>query len=60
MDMSILSLSSLANQITTGSELGTAVLGMALDDYDAMSAGMKKMMELSVNPEIGSNIDISV
>lgn len=60
MDMSMISLSSLASQITTGSDISTAILDMALEDYDDLSAGMKQMMELSINPGIGANIDVSV
>lgn len=60
MDMSMISLASLASQTTTANDIGVAVLDMALEDIDAMGDGMKKIMELSVNPGLGANIDISV
>lgn len=41
-------------------DVGTAVLDMNLEQLDTMSDGMKKMMEMSVTPHIGSNVDISV
>lgn len=44
----------------TSLEIGTAMLDMQLDVTNAMSAQMIKAMENSVNPAIGSNIDISV
>lgn len=46
-----LSSASLLNQV------GTAVLDMALDDEKVLADGMKKMMELSVNPNVGANVD---
>ncbi len=47
------------------SDIGTAVLGKALDTQEAAGAGLVKMidaaaMERSVNPNIGSNFDMSV
>ena len=41
-------------------DVSTAVLDMSLDTLDSMGEGMKRMMELSVNPGVCSNIDISV
>ena len=46
-------------------DIGTAVLGKALDSQEAAGAGLLKMidaaaMERSVNPNVGSNFDISV
>lgn len=40
--------------------VGTAVLGQSLDLTQEMGASMIKMMEQSVNPELGQNIDIRV
>ena len=47
------------------SDIGTAVLGKALDTQEAAGAGLVKMidaaaMERSVNPNVGSNFDMSV
>lgn len=41
-------------------DIGTAVLDMSLENLETMSDGMKRIMELSVNPGLGANIDISV
>ncbi len=60
MDVSIASLSTLANRIQLTNDIGVAVLDMSLDSIDTLGEGMKQMMELSVNPDLGSNIDISV
>ncbi|MBQ4531109.1 MAG: YjfB family protein [Lachnospiraceae bacterium] len=38
----------------------TAVLGMSLDMLETSGESMVKMMELSVNPNLGSNIDVSI
>ena len=38
-------------------QVGTAVLDMAMDDEKVLADGMKKMMELSVNPNVGANVD---
>ncbi len=40
-------------------ELGTAVLSKSLDNMETMGASMISMMENSVTPHIGGNIDIS-
>lgn len=42
------------------SAVGLKMLGKALDMNESMSAGLTKMMEMSVNPYIGANIDVSV
>lgn len=54
----------LAQRSTMG-DIGTAVLGKALDTQEAAGASLVKMidaaaMERSVNPSVGSNFDISV
>ena len=47
-------------QSNVQSAVGTSVLSMTLDDNKEMGAARYKMMEQSVNPNIGSNIDISL
>ena len=47
------------------SDVGTAMLTKTMDQAESVSAAMTEMldasaMELSVNPGIGANIDISV
>ena len=41
-------------------ELGTKLLGMALDSNEQIGDTMVKMMESSVNPSLGQNIDVSL
>ncbi len=46
-------------------DVGTAVLAKTMDQAEAVSASLTDMldaaaMELSVNPAVGGNIDISV
>lgn len=48
------------SQTSVMTAASTAVLSMSLDMVETAGANMIKMMELSVNPNVGSNIDISV
>ncbi len=57
MDISALSIS--LSSISTSNDIGVAVLAKSLDVMDAEGDSLKKMMELSVNPSVGGNIDIS-
>lgn len=41
-------------------KVGTSILSKTLDVATEDTAALTKMMELSVNPEIGSNLDLSV
>lgn len=41
-------------------DISVKVLSKNLDTMEALGDGMVKMMEMSVNPHIGGNIDISV
>lgn len=41
-------------------DIGIAVLGKQLDLSETMGDSMVRAMELSVNPNVGSNIDIYV
>ena len=41
-------------------DVSVRVLSMSLDTLEAAGDGMRKMMEMSVNPSVGGNIDISV
>ena len=36
------------------------VLAMTMDDAKVMGEGIQKMLEMSVNPNLGGNIDISL
>lgn len=58
MDISEISIST--NQTSLMNAVSTAVLGMSLDTAETTGENMVKMMELSVNPNVGSNFDVSV
>lgn len=58
--MDIAEISVVNSQASLMRDIGTAVLSMSLDTVEAAGENMVKMMELSVNPHIGSNFDVSV
>lgn len=63
MDIPALSMSMAQANLLT--DVGTAVLAKTMDQAKAVSASLTDMldaaaMELSVNPAVGGNIDISV
>lgn len=62
--MDIAGLSTAMAGINTMNQVSTAVLSKSLDTAEsqgeAMVAMMDRSMELSVNPNIGSNFDMSV
>lgn len=63
MDIPSLSMSMAQTNLLT--DVGTAMLAKSMEQADIITASMTKMldasaMELSVNPDIGGNIDISV
>ena len=58
MDIPALSVS--LSSIQTNNDIGVAVLAKSLDMMDIQGDSLKKMMELSVNPNVGQNIDFSV
>ena len=68
MDISGLNMATYATNYAQSklvNEVGTAVLSKALDNQQAEAGGLLKMMdaaamELSVNPHIGGNFDMSV
>lgn len=60
MDMSISSMAIGASSINTSSSVGLAMVRKSLEAMDAEGDGMRKMMEASVNPDIGQNIDYTV
>jgi len=41
-------------------QVATQVLSMSMDDSKALGEQMAKTLELSVNPSVGSNFDVSV
>ena len=44
----------------TMSAVSTAVMKQNMDTNEAMGAGMVKMMENSVTPNLGSNVDVKL
>ncbi|MGB8452260.1 MAG: YjfB family protein [Anaerocolumna sp.] len=58
--MDITMASMLQSQSQTITSVDTAVLGMNLDTVKKMGGDLIKMMEQSVNPNLGQNIDIKL
>ena len=58
--MDIAALSTSMSLADVSSQVGIAVLAKNLETIEDMGDGMKKMMELSVNPNLGANIDVTV
>ena len=58
--MSIASLSTDMAMSKTMSAVSTAVMKQNMDTNEAMGAGMVKMMETSVTPNLGSNVDVKL
>lgn len=58
--MDIPALSIALNSIQTSNDIGIAVLAKNLDVMNTKGDALTKMMELSVNPGIGQNIDYLV
>lgn len=44
----------------SNSVIGTAVLAKSLDSYEQSGEGIVKMMEQSVNPNVGKNFDLKI
>ena len=58
--MDIPALSIALNSIQTSNDIGIALLAKNLDVMNTEGDALTKMMELSVNPGIGQNIDYLV
>ena len=58
MDISMASMLQSQSQLIT--QVSTAVLNMNLEAVEGMGDGLVKMMEQSVNPNVGQNIDIRI
>lgn len=58
--MDIAALSMGLSQMKLANEVGASVLKMAMDSGESSMDGMVQMMEQSVNPHIGSSIDIKL
>ncbi|MCR5526006.1 MAG: YjfB family protein [Lachnospiraceae bacterium] len=58
--MDIAQLSTTLSSIETLSGVSTAVLAQSLDTQESLGENLTKMMEQSVEPAKGANIDVSV
>lgn len=58
--MDIAQLSTALSMQNTYAAVSTAVLSMSLDTVEKAGDGIVKMMEMSVNPNLGSNVDIKL
>ncbi|BCJ96635.1 hypothetical protein acsn021_42040 [Anaerocolumna cellulosilytica] len=58
MDIAAVSMMMSASQLSTN--VGTALLSKNLDTAEVLGDGLIQMMEQSVNPTIGQNIDIKL
>lgn len=58
--MDIASLSTALSMSQVNNDIGILMLGKQLDTVEVMGDSMVKMMEQSVNPHLGANIDISI
>ena len=58
--MDIASLSTTLSMSKVNNDVGVAVLGKQLDMVEVMGDSMIKMMEQSVTPHLGTNIDTSI
>lgn len=60
LTMSIANYSMEMSQTQLMSDIGMAVLDMSLDSFEGMASEITKMMESSVAPNLGQNLDITV
>lgn len=58
MDIAALSMAMAQDRVMT--DVGTAMLSKAIDQGQETGDTLTKMMEQSVNPNLGGNIDISL
>ena len=58
--MDIAALSTAMSMADTQSQIGVALLSKSLDTVEVLGDGMIKMMENSVTPYLGQNIDFAV
>ena len=58
--MDIAALSTSMAMTDLASQASVKVLSMSLDNLEIAGEGIQKMMEMSVNPNLGANIDVSL
>jgi len=57
--MDIAALSTAMSMANVQTQFGVAMLDKSLENLETMGEGMQKILETSVNPHIGGNIDVS-
>lgn len=60
MNMDITQVVAAIPTMNLGNEIAARVMKLSLDNMETAGEGIKKMMEMSVNPSLGGNIDISI
>lgn len=58
--MDIAALSTSMSMANLQADFGVAMLDKSLEQLEVMGEGMEKILETSVNPHLGGNIDVSV
>ena len=58
--MDITAMSGIISQGQTITNVGVAMLSKNLDMIETLGDGMVKMMEQSVNPDLGQNVDVKL
>jgi len=58
--MDISALSSLASSATAANAIEVAVLSKTMDSFEDLGNDMVQMMESSVTPNLGQNIDVRI
>ncbi len=58
--MDIAALSTSLSQMKLGTQVGTSVAKLSMDSAKKQAAGIIKIMEQSVNPHLGRNIDLKL
>lgn len=57
--MDIASVSTAMSMADLQTDIGIAVLSKSMDNMETMGEGMKKILESSVTPHIGGNVDVT-
>lgn len=57
--MDIAAVSTAMSMADLQTDIGVAVLNKSMDNMETMGEGMKKILESSVTPHIGGNVDVT-
>ncbi|SET33269.1 YjfB family protein [[Clostridium] polysaccharolyticum] len=58
--MDITAIAAAIPYMNLGNQIAASVMKMSLNQLETAGDGIKKMMEMSVTPNLGGNIDISL